>query len=43
VWLVSWENKCGLPLNKRKEEGLPGKGGKLSNEALFALHLPQNH
>ncbi|CAL1270294.1 unnamed protein product [Larinioides sclopetarius] len=39
AWLVSWENKCGLPLNKRKEEGLPGKGGKLSNETLFALQF----
>ncbi|GBL99725.1 hypothetical protein AVEN_249759-1 [Araneus ventricosus] len=38
-WLASWNNKSALPLEKRKELGLPGKGGKLSKETQFALQF----
>ncbi|GBM64846.1 hypothetical protein AVEN_229242-1 [Araneus ventricosus] len=38
-WLVSWNNKSALPLEKRKELGLPGKGGKLTKETQFALQF----
>ncbi|GBM96249.1 hypothetical protein AVEN_126711-1, partial [Araneus ventricosus] len=38
-WLVSWNNKSSLPLEKRKELGLPGKGGKLTKETQFALQF----
>ncbi|GBN92749.1 hypothetical protein AVEN_151795-1 [Araneus ventricosus] len=32
-------NKSALPLEKRKELGLPGKGGKLTKETQFALQF----
>ncbi|GBN26671.1 hypothetical protein AVEN_67963-1 [Araneus ventricosus] len=38
-WLVSWNNKSALPLDKRKELGLPGKGDKLIKETQFALQF----
>ncbi|GBO03880.1 hypothetical protein AVEN_62404-1, partial [Araneus ventricosus] len=38
-WLVSWNNKSALPLENRKELGLPGKGGKLTKETQFALQF----
>ncbi|GBN69078.1 hypothetical protein AVEN_221784-1 [Araneus ventricosus] len=38
-WLASWNNKSALSLQKRKEVGLPGKGGKLSKETQFALQF----
>ncbi|GBM88223.1 hypothetical protein AVEN_206343-1 [Araneus ventricosus] len=38
-WLVSWNNKSALPLEKRKKLGLPGKGGKLTKETQFALQF----
>ncbi|GBN15134.1 hypothetical protein AVEN_173920-1 [Araneus ventricosus] len=37
--LVPWNNKSVLPLEKRKELGLQGKGGKLSKETQFALQF----
>ncbi|GBN45000.1 hypothetical protein AVEN_56197-1 [Araneus ventricosus] len=38
-WLVSWNNKSALLLEKGKELGLPGKGGKLTKETQFALQF----
>ncbi|GBO28838.1 hypothetical protein AVEN_210007-1 [Araneus ventricosus] len=38
-WLVSWNNKSALPLNKRKNIGLSGKDDKLSKETQFALQF----